>query len=62
MYLSMMNTTIKNIWMTINILLAAAMILFVVTKGVSHSTTLLFIGLTNLSALLYMVLNRRKTS
>ncbi len=54
-----MKPTFKNIWITINILLAACMVLFVITKGISHSTTLLFIGLTNLSALLYLVLNKK---
>lgn len=54
-----MKLTFKNIWITINILLAASMVLFVITKGISHSTTLLFIGLTNLSALLYLALNKK---
>lgn len=54
-----MKLTLKNIWITINILLAACMVFFVATRGVSHSTTLLFIGLTNLSALLYLTLNKK---
>lgn len=54
-----MKLSLKNIWITINILLAVCMVYFVAAKGVLHSTTLLFIGLTNLSALLYLALNKK---
>lgn len=54
-----MKINIVNIWITINILLAAVMVYFVVTAGIGDSKTLVLIFITNLSALLFIALRKK---
>lgn len=54
-----MKINIVNIWITINIILAACMVYYVVTAGIGDSKTLVLIFLTNLSALLYIAFRKK---
>ncbi len=54
-----MKFNLVNTWITINILLAACMVYFVITAGISDKRTLFLIFLTNLSALLFIALRKK---
>ncbi|MCB9047369.1 MAG: hypothetical protein H6550_14640 [Chitinophagales bacterium] len=54
-----MKINLVTIWITVNILLAALMVYFVVTAGIGDSKTLFLIFLTNLSALLFIALRKK---
>lgn len=53
-----MRPSIRIFWITINILLAAAMVYLAITLGVSNKTTLIVIAVCNLSNITFLMVQR----